>query len=342
MSRLSRGALSLIVCLLAGLFAGCQAEVASEPEEANLGSTQQAVTEASTTLVHVQLDESGRVLMNYVRGGSHFTSGYPQFAQQLLALPQYIWGEPNRPVAAPSAILDTAHDQMVVATAHVSSPSLTTIHMIRAGYADHLPEATPSVMLTRPLAVQSAIQLTRWGADIAALWVEGSALMYVRSGDGGVTWTAPATLTILNGTNRFAVTSSGSDLYFLYDSLDPTGLQRTIYCARVDSSGAMTSLNAVATLSAAQPMRGLSIAVNNGDLFSAYATSKTIVVVKWPGFQPTMAQSSVVKTVPNGISTEYFSVTIQPSPYGWALQYVARLNTSWTRIRGSTPRTTRA
>lgn len=335
MSTLTRGVLGFLVLLLAGLFAGCQAEVVSEREAANLGSTRQAVAEASTTLVHVQLDNIGRVLMNYVRGGSHFTTGYPQFAQQLLALPQYVWGDPNRPLAAPSAILDTTHDQMIVATAHVSSSSLTTIHMIRAGYADHLQGATPSVMLTRPLAIQSAVQLTRWGADIAALWVEGSALMYVRSVDGGATWTVPATLTNLWGTNRFAVTSSGSDLYVLYDSLDPMGLQRTIFSARVDSSGAVASLNVVATLSAAQPLRGLSNAVNNGDLFSAYATSKKIVVVKWPGFQPDLAQSSTVTTVPKGITSEYFSVTIQPSPYGWAIQYVERHNTT-SGIRYST------
>lgn len=328
MSRLSCGALSFIVCLLASLCAGCQADVVSEPEETKLGSTQQAVTEASTTLVHVQLDESGRVLMNYVRGGSHFTSGYPQFAKQLLALPEYIWGEPNRPLAAPSAILDTMHDQMVVATAHVSSASLTTIHVIRAGYADHLPEATPSVLLTRPLAIRSPVQLTRWGADIAALWVEGSALMHVRSVDGGATWTQPAVLGNLSITGQFAVTSSGNDLYVILDALDAGGGLRTLSIFRIDSSGAASSLGSVASWFGSPPLRGLSIAVDNGDLFSAYATSKTITVVKWPGFQAGSAQSSTVRSIPKGISSEHFSVTIQPSPYGWALQYVERHNTT--------------
>src|SRR6185503_9211266 len=168
------------------------------------------------------------------------------------------------------------NDQIVVASAHVSPTTGTTIHMIRAGYADMLPEATPSVILTRPGAIQSPVQLTRWGTGIAALWAEDGALVYVRSSNGGATWTAPAAMTNFFITGQFAVTSSGNELYVIYDSPDGANPNNWIFVSRVNSSGVGSAIGTVANLSNVNPIRGLSIAINNGDLFSAYATSKTI------------------------------------------------------------------
>jgi hypothetical protein len=144
----------------------------------------------------------------------------------------------------------------------------------------------------------------------------------VRSNDGGNTWTAPAEMLNFFITGQFAVTSSGNELYVIYDSPDAASPNNWIFVSRVNSSGVGSQIGTVANLSNVNPIRGLSIAAYNGDLLSAYATSKTIGVVKWPGFAPGSAQSSTVSPIPGTSTSENHSVTIHPSPYGWAIQYV--------------------
>ena len=278
--------------------------------------------ESSSSLVSVQLNNWGYALMNYVRGATHFPSGYPQFAQQQLGLPRYTFGSANFALAAPSAIFDTANDQIIVASAHASSSSGTTIYVIRAGYPSMLPEATPTVIATRPGVIQSPVRLTRWGSAIAATWVEDSVLVYARSTNGGTTWSAPAAFSNVFIINQFAVTGSGNDLYVAYDWPDGALPNNWIFVTRIAANGTGSSIGTVANLPNTYPIRGLSIAANNGDLFTSYATSKVIDVVKWTGFSPSAAQTANVSTLSGTSTSENHSVTIQPSPHGWAIQYV--------------------
>jgi len=272
-----------------------------------------------TTLVLVRNDNTGNPVLQYVRGATHFSSGTYTWKPQ--PLPFVRLTNSNKVVQAPSALLDTAGSQIVVARARIDGAN-TRMEVVRAGYASMLAESTVQEVAVRSVVPSSPVTLAHLGSDLVLLWSEGSTLLLVRSTNRGATWGSPETLTAPSVPGPYAISQRAGEILVARAVAGSTTTR--IEAGIIRTNKTYAALGDVTTTANSTPFVGIGIAENAGNLFVAHTTASTLRVTRWLGFSPSSSTTTTVLTNPTG--SAFHSVAIHPSPFGWGLQYVFSYN----------------
>ena len=283
---------------------------------------------AATTLVMVQTDPSGLPVLRYVRGRADYLSGSNMSQPQPVGLESVADFGPDN---APSILRHGG----ILAVAHRVGQ---TIHFRSSGYATRLaqdqdnPPPSQLVLASDPFGpMSSRVQLARAGKSLFVTWRSGITLRAIASHDGGKSWSAPYTLVATPVYQNYAVASdlsAGAD-GLLVVRVRPTGKARAVQAYWLSKPTASSQpvfqvlSPAINVYSGIGEIQDVSIARDGGKVFIAYARSNRIDVSRYDySTRAFEATSTIVNYLPVSYQREIRAVTIQPSPYGWACQWV--------------------
>jgi hypothetical protein len=268
-----------------------------------------------TSLVLVRRDATGGVVLRYVAGEALFADGTPPWIDEAVALPAQIQSDPGQ-ASTPSAVLFPATDRLYAARAIVDPVgNQTTIHVVDSGYPTMLAESTARVAVQRPGIIGSGVVLTYYTNQLVLVWREGDTLYATRSSDG-LAWSAVTPLISLT-TGVFAVWSEGDRFYLAHAPAGGTSIQ-----VRVSTDGSTFSAPTIWDAGVG-PINGISVSTDAQHVFVAFSTLKSVRVArmnKGGGFDTVQ---EVFAAPPLDPDYNIFAVTMHPSPFTWALQYVA-------------------
>ena len=236
---------------------------------------------------------------------------------QPVALPRHAGADSNQ-ITAPSAILFPITDRIYVARAIIDEAANTTeVHIVNSGYATMLSESQPQLVLQRPTLIDSAVALSYIGGELFLVWKEGQALKGVRSGDGQA-WSGVEDIYRLPSDGPFALYSEGDTAYLAFTVDNGTA----VHIAPTTDGRTFAGISRIAA-NLADPIRDLSVATDASSVFVAICNAKSVNILRAPK-DGTLNASVEVYTAPLDVPDyQIHAVTVQPSPYGWALQFVA-------------------
>ena len=275
-----------------------------------------------TSLILVRRNSAGDVVIRYVRGEQLHPEGTYVWLDQPVALPHQAGADSNQ-ISAPSAISFPTTDRLYVARAIIDqAANWTEIHIVDSGYATMLSESQPQLVLQRPVLIDSAVVLSYIGGELLLVWKEEQVLEAVRSADGQA-WSIVEDIYTLPGDGPFALWSEGGTVSLAFTVDNGTA----VHVATTTDGHTFAPISMIAA-NLAGPIRDLSIATDASSVFVAICNAKSVNILRAPK-NGTFDTSVEVYTAPLDVPDyQIHAVTVQPSPYGWALQFVASHPTS--------------
>ena len=275
-----------------------------------------------TSLILARQNSAGDVVIRYVRGEQLHPEGTYVWLDQQVALPRQT-GADNNQVSSPSAVLFPTTDRINVARAIVDQAvNRTEIHVVDSGYATMLSESQPRLLLQRPVLIDSAVALSHIGGELLLVWKEGQILRGVRSADGQA-WSAVEDIYTLPGDGPFALWSEGDTVYLAFTADNGTAVHVT-----TATDGRTFAPNPMIAANLPGPIRDMSVATNVNSVFVAYCNAKSVKILR-ASKDGAFDTSVDVYTAPLNVPDyQIHAVTVHPSSYGWALQFVASHPTS--------------
>jgi hypothetical protein len=268
-----------------------------------------------TSLVLVRRDATGGVVLRYVAGEALFADGTPPWIDQAVALPPQIRSDPLQ-ASASSAVLFPATDRLYVARAIVDPIGRqTTLYVVDSGYPTMLSESTARVVGQRSGIIGSGVVLTYYTNHLLLVWREGGDLYATRSTDGQA-WSAVAPLIALPD-GVFACWSEGERLYLAHAPSGGSSIQ-----VRVSTDG--STFSAPTLLDAGVgPINGISVSADARHVLVAFSALKSVRVARMVKGGAFDTVREVFAAPPLDPDYNILAVTMHPSPFTWALQYVA-------------------
>lgn len=270
-----------------------------------------------TSLILVHLTSSNDVVLRYVRGEQLHPDGTYVSKDQPVGLRRQS-SVGNELISVPSTVLFPRTDRIYVARAvYDTTPNETSIYIVDSGYATMLAVSQSRLVISRPLRIDSAVLLTYLNDRLLLFWREGNILKLIRS-DDGETWSAIEDAFRLPDGGLFALWSEGPEIYIAYTTDNGMAI-------RVQSSTDAIAFNSTAMNAPglAKAVTGISIATKDNHVFVAYCDVKAVKIMRATKGSNFSNFTDVFTAPLNDPNYHIHAVTVHPSPYGWALQYVA-------------------
>lgn len=270
-----------------------------------------------TSLILARRNRAGDVIIRYVRGEQLHPEGTYVWLDQPVALPRQTTTDSNQ-ISAPSVLLFPATDRIYVARAVIDQAANTTeIHVANSTYATMLSESQSLLAVQRPALIDSAVALSYIGGELLLVWKEGLVLRRAGSADGQV-WSGVEDIYTLPGDGPFALWSEGGIVYLAITADNGTA----VHVATTTDGHTFTPVSMIAA-NLPGPIRDLSVATDPASVFVAVCNVDAVNILRAPKTGNFDTSVEVYATPSNVPEYQIHAVTVHPSPYGWALQFVA-------------------